>query len=686
MSNGRSRHAGGGGEAGALAGSLADQMFRLAAQSHQAGDLAAAEQQYREILRIEPNHVNARCYLGLAAMQAGRAEEAVAEFRRALAIDSRHIPSLNGLGNAYASRGELGQAAAMFETIIRTRPNPVAYENLALVHLTSGEPWKALPVLQQGMRQGATPKMQDLFVACARFLRATRDDPGLRELTLRTLSEGWCPADTLAQFAASLLKLRPEIAAIINRVAGAWPRRLPAQELLGPSGLATMAGDRLLLTLLESTPVGDVEFERFLTAMRAALLPLADVTEESPIDHNALRLLGALARHCFLNEYVFAVTPQEDERAQALRDRLTAALQAGARPPGHWVAAVGCYGPLHALPGAQALLEQDWPGPIGGLLVQQVQEPLQEQAGRSTIAQFASVEDPVSQRVRDQYEESPYPRWARVMPAMPRTSLDEHLRALFPRAAFHSLGGAEFDILMAGCGTGPAIGDLAQHFPLSRILAVDLSLASLAYAQRKSRGAGFHNIEFVQADIMQIGALGRSFDLIECRGVLHHMHDPFAGWRALLSVLRPNGIMAVALYSKRARELLDPARQLIADRGYRATAHDIRRFRQDVMDHPDRGRFQAILDSADFFSTSGCRDLLFHVHEQAFTLPQIDAFLKSNRLRLIGLELPAALAHRYAARYPQDPLMTNLDFWDEFEHQHPGTFGGMYHFWLQRDA
>jgi Flp pilus assembly protein TadD/SAM-dependent methyltransferase len=750
MTNGRGRPPGGG-----FANSLPDQLFRQGAERHQAGDLAAAERQYRELLQImpkhvnglyglgviglqtgrfelaadmisravalhdnqsdwhfnlgyayaqlgraadsvrhlrravaiNPNHVNAHCHLGIAALQAGRPDEAMAEFRRALAVDPSHTPSLNGLGNVHASRGELEQAANIFETIIRTQPNPVAYENLALVHLTRGEPWKALPVLQQGIREAATPKMQQLFVACAPFLRATQNDPGLRELALRTLLEGWCAPSWIAQFAASLVKVHPEIAAVIERIAGAWPRRLPAEEVFGRSGLAVVARDELLLALLESTPVADVTLERFLTAVRAALLPLAAVNEDAAIDPDAVQLLTALGRHCFLNEYVFAVTPAEHEQAQALRERLAGVLQSGGRPSQHWLVAAASYGPLHALPGAQALLEQSWPDPIAALLTQHVREPLEERSSRPDIARLTSIEDPVSQQVRDQYEENPYPRWPRIVPATPRASLDEHLRGLFPHAPFNSLGrGGNIDILMAGCGTGPAVGDIAQNFPLSRILAIDLSLASLAYARRKMRAAGFENVEFAQADITQIGTIGRSFDLIECRGVLHHLEDPFAGWRALLSVLRPNGIMAIALYSELARQHLEPARQWIAAHGYRPTAEDIRRFRQDIMDHANREPFEGVLDSSDFFTTSSCRDLLFHVREHRFTLPQIDTFLRSNRLRLLGLELPAALAHRYAARYPQDRPMTNLDFWNEFEHEYPETFGGMYHFWLQCDG
>ena len=48
-------------------------------------------------------------------------------------------------------------------------------------------------------------------------------------------------------------------------------------------------------------------------------------------------------------------------------------------------------------------------------------------------------------------------------------------------------------------------------------------------------------IEFAQADLLELGAIGRTFDVVECSGVLHHLADPFAGWRALLPLLRPGG-------------------------------------------------------------------------------------------------------------------------------------------------
>ena len=57
-----------------------------------------------------------------------------------------------------------------------------------------------------------------------------------------------------------------------------------------------------------------------------------------------------------------------------------------------------------------------------------------------------------------------------------------------PAAATAARGQETF--LIAGCGTGEHPFDVAQKSPQARLLAVDLSLASLAYARRKTREEG----------------------------------------------------------------------------------------------------------------------------------------------------------------------------------------------------
>ncbi|MGA2257874.1 MAG: tetratricopeptide repeat protein [Thermoguttaceae bacterium] len=48
----------------------------IAIQHHQAGRLQAAEQIYRQILAVEPNHANAVYLLGVIASQVGNMDEA----------------------------------------------------------------------------------------------------------------------------------------------------------------------------------------------------------------------------------------------------------------------------------------------------------------------------------------------------------------------------------------------------------------------------------------------------------------------------------------------------------------------------------------------------------------------------------------------------------------------------------
>jgi hypothetical protein len=86
----------------------------------------------------------------------------------------------------------------------------------------------------------------------------------------------------------------------------------------------------------------------------------------------------------------------------------------------------------------------------------------------------------------------------------------------------------------------------------------------------------------------------------------------------------------------------------------------------------------------DFYSTSECRDLVFHTQEHRMTLPAIKAFLAEEKLHLIGLEVDRDTARRYAARFPADTTMTDLDHWHAFEQDHPQTFAAMYRFWVQK--
>ena len=157
---------------------------------------------------------------------------------------------------------------------------------------------------------------------------------------------------------------------------------------------------------------------------------------------------------------------------------------------------------------------------------------------------------------------------------------------------------------------------------------MDLSRASLAYASRKSRALGLDTIEYAEADLMRLVALGRRFDVIESSGVLHHLADPFAGWQVLLLLLKPGGMMMLGLYSAKGRRSVTHARDFIRQRHVAVDTDGIRDARQAlVAAHAGNGNFASVIGSPDFFSLSACRDLLLHAQEHVLTLREITDLL-----------------------------------------------------------
>ena len=112
--------------------------------------------------------------------------------------------------------------------------------------------------------------------------------------------------------------------------------------------------------------------------------------------------------------------------------------------------------------------------------------------------------------------------------------------------------------------------------------------------------------------------------------------------RVLVSLLRPGGLMRIALCSTRARRDITAARRLIAERGWPSTPEGIRQARQAILALPDGAPERNVATLIDFFSLSDCRDLLFHVQEHTFGIPEIARFLAEAQLEFLGFEVRRA--------------------------------------------
>jgi len=571
---------------------------------------------------------------------AGRINEAQEICRQILAREPAHVQSLNLLGL-------MAQASGDHRVAVKTLAKAIASDEMnAACHYNIGNSYQAL---------GNRTK------AISHFSKA--------------LALG------MDEKAVTFILQSPVITTYVARIAGKWPP-VTNVELFGTESVVPLANDLFLRCAMEATTLPSVRLEALLGYARAELLRLTGEQGEDngETDDDIVAFACALARQCFINEYVYVQAEAESGLASALRDRLLQDLASGAAITPLTLAVVAAYFPLHAMPMAEALLRRDWPATVAGLLRVQLREPLAEVGERTAIATLAPIKNSVSLQVMRQYEENPYPRW--TINPLNAFAADQARGRTIPTAERQ----AELDILIAGCGTGLHAVQIAQVYPNARLLAVDVSLTSLAYARRKTRELGLRNIEYAQADILELGTIDRTFDRIESVGVLHHLAEPTAGWRVLVSLLRPGGTMRIGLYSNLARRVIAEARVRIAARGYRATADEMRRCRQDIIREAEH--WKMLIGAKDFYSMSGCRDLLFNVMEHRFTIPEIAAFLNDNDLSFLAFEPfdDPTVIERFHKQFPGAADEANLDQWHRFEADHPETFWGMYLFMVGKNA
>ena len=93
-------------------------------------------------------------------------------------------------------------------------------------------------------------------------------------------------------------------------------------------------------------------------------------------------------------------------------------------------------------------------------------------------------------------------------------------------------------VLECGCGTGAQTVILAARNPGARIVAVDISAASLEQARARIAAAGYHNVEFHTANLFDLPFGEEHFDHVFLCFLLEHVAEPAAALRAMKRVLR----------------------------------------------------------------------------------------------------------------------------------------------------
>ncbi len=675
---------------------------------YNAGRLAEALIETRKVLELEPNQIEAVNFAGILHAALGDLETATALLHQVLQKNPKHFDAANNLGNIHGRSGQLDAAVEAYQQALKIRPNDQdARQNLAHVREVRDtldqrvkqaraqieeDPVAVRPRVVLGMMLLERGRPEDALRVFMTAVRMDPDDIDAHNMLMRLLSE-LVPAAYSQDLDGALEWALDSPFTYVNPLANPIAQHLILKhELGGFMGEALPPPDDALIDALDRDPLllkylrlvlnTDSGLEKFLTALRARLLHrYGDAPRDLPQD-----LAGALAEQAFLSEYVWRTEDAELNAAEAMGAQASLALAGDGEAAAAGAALLyGLYRPLGDLAPELGETPTGLADPVSRLVQLTAVNPAVEAALSPAFDKLGEISDATSSAVRAQYEEHPYPRWAQIPHRPPLDLAAELPRRFIDMDVADFLAGPK-DVLVAGCGTGWHPLNVAMLYSESRVLAVDLSSSSLAYAKRMADKHGIGNIDFLQADILNLGKLDRQFDIVESIGVLHHMAEPEAGWQILAEKLRPRGLLKLGLYSEKARQIVLQARARIARDGIASTTQGIRDFRTRLLDEGFGFGWDLLFQEPDFYTVSTCRDMLFHVQEHRFTIPRIQEVVKATGLKFLGFELSnPAYAELYQTNYPNDKAMRLLGNWATLEANMP-TVMLRYEFWCQKPA
>jgi protein O-GlcNAc transferase len=163
-----------------------DQELAKALQYHQAGQLNKAEEIYKRIIEVNPNHSESLHLLGVIASQAGKKDiavklinkaiqhnpgnsiyyynlgnvlkeqdnltEAVSSFQKALEINPNYTKAYNNMGTIFTKQGRFDEATSCFQKVLEINPNHAgANNNMANMLMDQHKPAEAIYYYQKAL-------------------------------------------------------------------------------------------------------------------------------------------------------------------------------------------------------------------------------------------------------------------------------------------------------------------------------------------------------------------------------------------------------------------------------------------------------------------------------------------------------------------------------------------------------
>ena len=598
-----------------------------------------AKKIFLKVVGLNPKYNDGYYNLANIYNKLGEEEKAIESYKKVIDLDQNYYKAYNNLGNIFRKKNLNKKALEYYILTLKINPNYIrAFYNLA-------------GVLQHFILDEKNKYINEFFLYLLE-----------KKIIVRP--------SAIATNVINGLFLNTNLKDILSLIENnKYPKNLnKIIELLNEN--------KLLLQFMKVCSIPNYYFEKNFKKIRNEILNQIYNLNYKKI---YLKFLIALSAQCFLNEYVYSETDEEIFKVNKISARIKNNIKTKEINDLE-ILILSCYSPLYSFDWCKKIKPSN---NLEETFILQYKNYNKEKKQTQKIKSFSAINDNVSIKVKNQYEENPYPRWTNLGLSIEPRVIKEVIGDINLNIDLKKINFSKnTEILIAGCGTGQHAITTASKYKNSEIFALDLSFNSLAYAKRKAEELNCENINFIQGDLLDLRKFKKKFDIIESVGVLHHMADPLIGWETLTDCLKKDGLMLIGLYSEKARENIANIRKTINSLKIKTTKKNIINFRKDIFES-NNTKWDSIKYSPDFYSTSGVRDLLFHVQEHRFTIKKIRSYMNKLRLFFLGFEDTYVL-DRFKKTYDQKIDLYNLDKWEDFENNNPRIFSGMYQFWVKK--
>ncbi len=599
-----------------------------------------AKNLFIKVVNINPKYTDGYYNLANILTKLDDEEKAIENYNKVIELDKNYFKAHNNLGNIYRRKGLNKKAIELYLSTLEINSNyKVAYYNLA---------------------------------GALQFYKINEENKNIHKYLLYLLKEKIIVRpNSIAPNVLNSLFLNTDLKENLSLVKS----KIANNDL--NYILENLQKNSLLIQFMKVCPIPDYYIEKNFVMIRKEIL---NQTYKSNIDNTYINFLISLSMQCFTNEYIYYKSKDEIEKIKKINERIKNNLNENKKISDLDILCLSCYEPLNNFSWIKKIKFSNELKEIFELHLNQ--NEIENQISKS-INSISKVSDRISIKVKKQYEENPYPRWENLGLSIEPRNIKDVISDSNLNLDLKKITNSESpEILIAGCGTGQHAITTASKYKKSKILALDLSFRSLSYAKRKANELKINNIDFIQGDILDLELIDRKFDIIESVGVLHHMDNPFKGWRTLTSCLNNDSLMLVGLYSERARQHIKEIKNKINELKLKSNYDNIIKYRKDLIENND-DHWNYIKSSPDFYTVSGVRDLLFHVQEHRFTISKIKEYLHKLGLIFLGFE-DQLVKENFKEIYSNEIDLYNLDKWEEYEKNNPRIFAGMYQFWCKK--